>query len=221
MQLETACFVLYQVVPSFGSMTSTRPISIVLLAAGLGQRMPSLKPLLPFRGKPMISHALENVISQPVAERILVTGHEATSIYQLVQGLPVWVIYNKDYLDGLGSSLAAGIRQASLKTRGYLIWLADMPLLESLPVLHLIDEFLTRMESGQPVICRPVYDQQPGHPVLFSAHFRKELSVLTGDEGARDIIRRNRHALINIPWHNSSCLVDLDTPEDIRSWDLQ
>ncbi|MCB0601823.1 MAG: nucleotidyltransferase family protein [Saprospiraceae bacterium] len=192
---------------------TTRAISAIILAAGTGTRMKSNKPLSLLHGKPLISYCLSLMDEIPVQERILVVGHQAELLYPLVSGKPYWTIYNHDYQQGIGGSIAAGIQVASPDTSGYMIVLADMPLLQREPLTAMVDKFFQADDSVW--IMRPVYEGEPGHPVLFHSRMRPLLSKLRGTQGAKEIIGNHTDHVRLIPWPDASCLVDVDTQEDI------
>jgi molybdenum cofactor cytidylyltransferase len=65
------------------------------------------------------------------------------------------------------------------------------------------------------VIAAPVYKEQRGHPVCFSAALRDELAALRGDEGARGVIQRHRGAANLVEVDDPGVLRDIDVPGDI------
>ncbi|MCB9269502.1 MAG: nucleotidyltransferase family protein [Lewinellaceae bacterium] len=193
---------------------SKRPISVILLAAGTGSRMRGDKPLSLLHGQPLIRHALRLIEELPVQERIVVVGHQAEKLFPLLAGLPVWSIYNPDFLQGIGHSIAAGIRIASQQVEAYMVLLADMPLLRSEPIIAMMDAFLQSDESVW--FMRPVFQGQPGHPVLFKARLHLTLSSLSGIHGAKEIIGSNPDKIRLFAWPDATCLQDVDTPEDLE-----
>lgn len=105
------------------------------------------KPLSLLHGQPLIRHALRLIEELPVQERIVVVGHQAEKLFPLLAGLPVWSIYNPDFLQGIGHSIAAGIRIASQQVEAYMVLLADMPLLRSEPIIAMMDAFCNPMSQ--------------------------------------------------------------------------
>ena len=61
-------------------------------------------------------------------------------------------------------------------------------------------------------------DGTPGHPVIFPGWARGELRVLTGDQGARDLIRRHADRLRLTVLPGTHATTDLDTPEAWAAW---
>jgi molybdenum cofactor cytidylyltransferase len=63
---------------------------------------------------------------------------------------------------------------------------------------------------SQHSIVRPSFQQQPGHPVGFTAILRKQLCTLRGDNGARELLRS----------HGQVYLLHLDKPSIVQDIDL-
>ncbi|AXU94288.1 hypothetical protein CI789_03015 [Erwinia persicina] len=82
----------------------------------------------------------------------------------------------------LGDSIAAGVA-AQPHWSGWLAMLADMPWLQ-LSTVRRICQALAFAD-----IVRPQWQQQPGHPVGFSADVYEALLALKGEDGARSILR--------------------------------
>lgn len=111
---------------------------------------------------------------------------------------------------GMGHSLAAGV-QASPTAAGWLVALADMPLIAA----QSYETVLTALAAGAP-LARTAFSGNPGHPVGFSARFREDLLALHSDEGGKAIINANRNLLITCPVDDPGVLIDIDTPQDER-----
>ncbi|RMG22951.1 MAG: nucleotidyltransferase family protein, partial [Methanobacteriota archaeon] len=160
---------------------STYSISVVLLAAGQSVRMGKHnKLLLPFRNATILEATLSAFLSVKFSEIVIVLGHEADTLISILQKYPVKTVVNEDYRSGMGTSVATGVAATAVDTQGILICPGDLPLLTSDTVKLLCDVFL---EHQPPLIVYPTYQNQQGHPVIFSAEFRPELQKLSGDRG--------------------------------------
>jgi molybdenum cofactor cytidylyltransferase len=121
----------------------------------------------------------------------------------------VQICVNTNWQEGMGSSLRAGL--ATLLTEnltGVLIMLCDQPLLTASHLDALIHAH-TKMPER---IIASDYGERCGVPCLFPASFFPDLNALTGDAGARELLRTHRDALVRIPFPEG--LLDIDTPED-------
>ncbi|MNI85196.1 MobA-like NTP transferase domain protein [compost metagenome] len=65
----------------------------------------------------------------------------------------------------------------------------------------------------QHAIVRPAFQQQPGHPVGFSAILRKQLGQLRGDNGARELLKGQPVFLLSL--ETSEVVQDIDLPSQL------
>ncbi len=115
-------------------------------------------------------------------------------------------VYARDAALGMGHSLAAGVRAG--RHLDYLfVALADMPDVRAM-TLKRLNEAL----AGPDSIVLPVYRGTPGHPVGFgSAHFG-ELQHLSGDTGAKGVVRAHGGSTLRIEVNDPGVLRDYDVP---------
>lgn len=112
---------------------------------------------------------------------------------------------------GMGASLAAAVA-ASADADGWLVALADMPLIRSATVAAVANALRARA-----MLAAPVYHGRRGHPVGFSAQLRPQLLALDADVGAREILRSAGNRLVNIEVDDSGILIDIDLPQDLAA----
>ncbi|MCY1558621.1 molybdenum cofactor cytidylyltransferase [compost metagenome] len=62
----------------------------------------------------------------------------------------------------------------------------------------------------------PVHHDERGHPVLFGRAFWPELQRLTGDEGARRVLRAHASAWVAVGVDDPGVLRDVDSPEALQ-----
>ena len=115
--------------------------SAIVPAAGMSTRLGRNKLLLPFKGQPLIAHAVDTLMASEVDEIIVVLGHEADQVRGAIAGKGVRFVENPDYRLGLSTSVRAGFAAVPVQTTGIMIYLADQPLLEAGEVDFLIQAF--------------------------------------------------------------------------------
>ena len=181
----------------------------VLLAAGQGQRFGGDKCLAPLAdGTPMALRAALNL--QPAVDELLcVVRPEDRVLKKLFQEHGFATVDCKNALDGMSASLMAGV-QASKNAQAWLIALADMPLIKATTYQTLVAEL--REQSG---IVRPSYLGQAGHPVLFSQAYYEDLLSLSGDSGAKPVLRKHSQTVRVVAVDDNGILQDFDTPESL------
>ena len=186
-------------------------MSAVVLAAGRSERMGGAnKLLLPVEGVAVVRRVVETVSAAPVDEVLVVVGHDRGAVGRALAGLPVRLVDNPRYREGLGSSVAAGVASAAGGADGYLICLGDLPRLTISSVRAVLERF---RDVDEPEVVVPHYRGRPGHPVLIRRRFRDLLLTLEGDRGARAALG-GLTAVVRLDVEDPGILEDIDTPED-------
>jgi molybdenum cofactor cytidylyltransferase len=112
---------------------------------------------------------------------------------------------------GMAASLGDGVRAIADWDYAF-IGLGDMPYIQVESLARLDAAMRAARRNGQRAIVQPVSDATPGHPVGFSREFFAELMTLTGDEGARKVIRAHPEARIEVALNDPGLLADIDQP---------
>src|SRR5205807_2038752 len=87
-----------------------RHIAVVVLAAGRSTRMRGPNKLLAeIGGKPLVRIVVEQALASRGKGVIVVTGHERERVEASLTGLPVRLVFNPAFAEGLGTSVRAGI----------------------------------------------------------------------------------------------------------------
>ncbi|MDR0816619.1 MAG: nucleotidyltransferase family protein [Desulfovibrio sp.] len=200
----------------------------LILAAGAGTRLGRGKLLLPWRGKPLIAHALEKILNAPDMQfAVVVTGYQAPALRRTLKSafphdapFPLRVAHNPDWQEGQSTSLQCGIRAlldmpgADL-VRGVLILLGDMPLVREETLRLLCDahgEAYARNKHHAATV--PAYQGQRGNPVILSPLLFPALFTLRGDAGARTLLPSLGENLLHLPVSDEGVIRDIDSPED-------
>jgi molybdenum cofactor cytidylyltransferase len=180
-----------------------------MLAAGLSRRMGGANKLLrPYRGKPLLAHALRIAEDIEFGDRIAVTGRDSDQVQALAASFNFRCVHNGRFAEGLGTSIAAGTCALHPDINGVFIALGDMPDIGPEIYRTLAGKFTQRS------IIVPLHKGARGHPVLVCASHGPELSALSGDEGARSLLRRHARCVTEVETANPGVLRDLDTCED-------
>ncbi len=152
-----------------------REITGLLLAAGRGSRFGSHKLLTSIRGKPLIRHSVECLSA---CDHVIVVIRDEDEPLQLIlQAAGVESVLNPLADQGMGSSLACGVR-ASEMSDGWCILPADMPYVDKATTSKIIQS----LRNGAK-IAAPFYRGRRGHPVGFGKTYRDSLLALEGDFG--------------------------------------
>lgn len=195
-------------------MTDADNVAAVVLAAGQSERFgPENKLLHTIDGKPIISHTVETVCGANVGEVIVVTGHDTQNVEDVITDASVIVTRNATPQAGMGTSLAAGANAIRSHPDAILVVLGDMPNVTPETLGKLITLF--NPEGGHDIIV-PVFEGRRGHPVLFGARYLPYLCALTGDTGARAVLRDHPERVRAVTVDDPGTIHDIDTIEDLK-----
>lgn len=191
-------------------------ITLVIPAAGASRRMGDRDKLLePVDGAPLLRGVAQRALA--VSDHVIVTLPDPTSPRRAVlDGLSVVQIMVPDAGDGMSASLRRAEEAVPEGSQGVMILPADMPDLTEDDLRQVIQAFTDA--SGEFLVQATGADGTPGHPVLFPADLIREFQTLTGDAGARTILKANRGRLIRVPLPDDHALTDLDTPDAWTLW---
>ena len=189
-------------------------ISAIVVAAGESKRMGQTKLLLNLEGKAILQRVLDNLCRSQVDEVILVLGHEAERILQTVDTDRVKVVINKNYREGMITSIAQGLMNLNDKVDAFFIVLADQPRVNPEVFNRLIAEF--RRVTPQKNIVLPTFRGRRGPPALFGAKYQKEAFRIKGDVGLRQILQEHPDDILAVEMDTDSILQDIDTPDDYQ-----
>ena len=186
-------------------------IGVVLLAAGGSGRMGTPKQLLEFGGKPLVRHSAEVALAA-FESLIAVVGASAAEVEAALAGLPVQVVHNARWKDGVGTSIQAGVqRAAELGLEGVVLLPADQPLVTADHLRALREHQGT---SGKPIVASR-YAGTVGVPVLFSRRYFPHLLQLVPTQGCKGIIMSNEQDALLVDCQAAE--FDIDTPGDYAS----
>jgi molybdenum cofactor cytidylyltransferase len=186
----------------------------ILLAAGYSKRFGSNKLLqalpagAPDAGTPIGLAAARHLL-EALPESIAVVRPRAQKLAKLLRDAGCNTVVCKNAGEGMGTSLAAGVRAAA-DAHGWLVALADMPFLRP-ETIRVIAQAL----SDGAAIAAPAYRGERGHPVGFARRFFDELSALHGDHGARELLAQHPDWVTLYEVDDPGVLRDIDKPSDL------
>jgi mannose-1-phosphate guanylyltransferase len=170
----------------------TTPIKTAfILGAGIGTRLRPLtnnfpKPLLPLGGRPIITYAMDHLISAGIERLIVNTHHCAEKYYQVFpnrqwQGIPIIFRHEEVLLDTAG-----GIKNIEdLLDNDEMILVYNGDTVSDLPLRHLIDEHFARRREVTLAL------RSNGSPLNVNLNAHGEICDLRntlGDPGVRNCL---------------------------------
>ena len=175
-----------------------------MLAAGGSGRMGRAKQLLPYLGHTLVEHAARTALASGAAEVVVVVGAHAEEVRRRLRNLNVRVVLNRDWESGMGSSIACGVAALGETVEKAVIALGDQP--------RITPAHLHTLGTRDGEIVASSYDGVVGAPCAFARSQFPRLLALTGDQGARSLIRSEN--VETIPFEAAN--IDVDTPEDYQ-----
>lgn len=199
-------------------MTAHAPIDALVLAAGRAARFGVPKVLLPAGpGHTLLSRVLTTASRAVDGRVVVVLGREAALTRAEVKRWAeqdtsasgrVVVAENPRYEAGLSTSLRCGLESVTTSSAGVLVLLGDQPAVEPLAARRLVGAFQRRRMGTLAVVA--AQGGAPRNPVLLSRELFPELLRVTGDRGARDVLRAHRARVEQLEWGTGPWFTDVD-----------
>lgn len=182
----------------------------LVLAAGASRRFGTVKQLARVGDEPMLLRTVR--CAAGAADRTwVVLGAHALELTSLVAQSPVTVCINPNWSEGLSGSIRAGIERLPASCDGVLLVLADQALVTAQDYTRLAQSW-----RGAPLsIAAARYGPGTGAPAIFPRRLFGKLLRLTGDAGARMLLREHADELLEVPMPNAG--IDIDTPADLAA----
>lgn len=183
--------------------------AVVLLAAGNSSRMGAPKQLLDYRGRPLLRHAADVALRSAARRVIVVLGANAAGLRSALDLLPVEIVENPLWDEGMGTSIRAGISAASLlDLTGAILALADQPLITHRTYNNLVE---AHFRASRPIVASQ-YAGTVGVPAFFAREYFPVLASLPPDQGCKGLILRHPGRALLLPCPEAE--TDIDTPDD-------
>jgi molybdenum cofactor cytidylyltransferase len=186
-------------------------VGAVVLAAGGSARFGKPKQLAIFRGETFVRRIVAAANEAECAPIVVVVGRDAAKIKSELTGLPVSIALHWNWSDGLGSSIAVGLKRAlgiAADLGAAILLTCDQPFVNTAALRQLIQ---LHLENRKPIVAS-AYADTLGIPAVFDRSCFGDLLQLTGDNGAKGIILARRHDVtsFNFP----AAAIDIDIAAD-------
>ncbi len=193
---------------------STKHVAALVLAAGSSSRMGGRHKLLiaDADGQTMVARTVDHLREAGISPILVVTGHREAEIRAALAGRGLRFIHAARHNEGLAESLKAGLAALPDDSAGVLVCLGDMPLVDATTLRRIVAAF--DPDEGRAIVV-PTHQGQFGNPVLWDRSFIPEMMQLTGDQGARILLRRHAEDVAELALATDAVLRDFDTPESL------
>lgn len=192
-------------------------VSAILLAAGESKRMGEQDKLfLKYNGDWLINHTMRSLWNSKKSELIIVMQNDDNKLLDGKSNKEIKVVVNPDYKKGMTTSIQAGVSAASTFATGFMICLADQPLMTKEDYNEIIERFELLVKHDGKSIVVPMYEGKKGNPVIFSSAYRDAILAHQDMEGCKDIVQSHKQHVYRVDMGTDHVLRDVDTPEDYK-----
>jgi molybdenum cofactor cytidylyltransferase len=183
--------------------------AVILLAAGGSRRLGAPKQLVVVDGEPLVRRAARAALETGPAQALIVVGAHAEAVWGAVADLPLTRIECADWSAGLSASIRASLSVLDRDVAAALFVLCDQPALEAAHLQVLVE----RWRSDPDRAAASSYAGTLGVPAILPRSWFLSLVGLTGDRGARDMLRARSGEVAAV---SAAALADdVDGPADL------
>ena len=200
-----------------GRPEKSQSVALLVLAAGASTRMRGHDKLLELvSGVPLLTQISTSAAATGLPVFVTLPPDAMPRVAALA-GLDVKIIRVADASTGMAASLRAFGRGSAPDADGVMVILADMPEITTDDLQSLVRAF--DLGNGKSVVRATDSAGRPGHPVIFPTRLVARFALLSGDQGARDILADEEINYVALP--DTHATTDLDTPEEWINWRAQ
>jgi len=181
----------------------------IVLAAGAATRFGSAKQLVRIGDRPLLTLIAGRTAEVVGHALIVVLGAHAAELSPLLKHSSASVVVNREWREGLASSIRTGLARLPPSCAGVMLVLADQACVTAEDLRRLAGAWRRQSQC----IAAAQYGATVGVPAIFPRHLFGELGELKGDSGARLLIKRHADRLVKV--RMPSAAFDLDTPDDL------
>jgi len=174
--------------------------------------MGTQKVLLPFAGKTIIEHIVDQLLAADLERVLVVVGYQAERVIGQLAQRDVSVVANPDYQVGMLSSIRCGFAALPEHCKAALVALGDQPTIEANLVNRMLGAFA---ETGKGLVV-PVYRGKRGHPTLVSTSYRDEIMTGYDKVGLRGLLHAHPDDVFELAVTTPAILCDMDDPQDYQ-----
>lgn len=187
-------------------------IAIIILAAGSSSRLGRPKQLLKFNGNTLLQNSITTALKTSKNVNVVLGANEKL-IRPTISTFPIDIILNKNWKEGMSSSIRAGM--SFLENKNYhavLIMLCDQPYVDE----FLLEKMIATFRKNESPIVAAKYEGKIGVPAIFDVSFFSKLKILKGQKGAKALIISNLGKTEKLVFEKGK--IDIDTEEDWRNF---
>lgn len=176
-------------------------VAAIVLAAGASRRLGEPKQLIRLDGETLLERTVRVCCEAGCVPVIVVLGASANEVLRRSSLGSAVVVMNDEWMQGMASSIRAGIQELPPVVDGCVVATCDQPAITATHLREL-------MTSGE--VTASTYAGRNGVPAYFPREIFEQLMQLHGDAGARELLKDARALTF------AGGELDVDTPEDLK-----
>jgi len=187
----------------------------ILLAAGQSRRLKNQNKLIKiFKNRPLIHHALDSVKNSKIKKLIIVLGYQFKEVKKKIKkNKKITFVHNKNYKNGLSSSIKSGLKKISKKDKGFIILQSDMPFVKTSDINKIYNSIIRKKY----LVHALKYKNRIGNPIGFDISFLNKIKKIKGNIGAKYIVQRLKNSTNYIKVSSEKVFKDFDKASDFRA----
>ena len=187
----------------------------ILLAAGQSKRLKNENKLIKkFRNKPLIHYALNSVQNSKIKKIIIVLGYQYKEVKKKIKkNKKIIFVHNKNYKNGMSSSIKAGLKKISKKDKGFIILQSDMPFVKTSDINKIYNSLIRKKY----LVHALKYKNRIGNPIGFDISILNKFNKIKGNVGAKYMVKRLQKSTNFIKVSSDKVFKDFDKASDFRA----
>ena len=187
----------------------------ILLAAGQSKRLKNENKLIKiFKNKPLIDHALNSVKNSKIKKIIIVLGYQFKEVKKKIKkNKKIIFVHNKNYKNGMSSSIKSGLKKISKKDKGFIILQSDMPFVKTSDINKIYNSIIRKKY----LVHALKYKNRIGNPIGFDISILNKIKKIKGNIGAKYMVKRLKNSTNYIKVSSEKVFKDFDKASDFRA----
>ena len=187
----------------------------ILLAAGQSRRLKNENKLIKiFKDKPLIHYALNSVQNSKIKKLIIVLGYQFKEVKKNIKkNKKIIFVHNKNYKNGMSSSIKSGLKKISKKDKGFIILQSDMPFVKTSDINKIYNSIIRKKYLVHVL----KYKNRIGNPIGFDISILNKFKKIRGNVGAKYMVKRLHKSTNFIKVSSDKVFKDFDKALDFRT----
>ena len=187
----------------------------ILLAAGQSKRLKNENKLIKiFKNKPLINHALNSVKNSKIKKIIIILGYQFKEVKKKIKkNKKIIFVHNKNYKNGMSSSIKSGLKKISKKDKGFIILQSDMPFVKTSDINKIYNSIIRKKY----LVHALKYKNRIGNPIGFDISILNKFKKIKGNVGAKYMVKRLQKSTNFIKVSSDKVFKDFDKASDFSA----